>query len=70
MSSSSSYVQVQWISSGVVKKCKLQAGIENIDYSDISDDIKAKYSVIDDYFDASSFGLEKWECKNVEIAVS
>jgi hypothetical protein len=71
VSPSISSVYIQWSSRGVIKKCKVQVAVESLDYSKISDDFKAKYSVLDDYFDDKSFGLEVWESKNVdnELAV-
>lgn len=59
-----SCVYIQWTLRGVVKKCKVQTGIERIDYEAVPDDFKAKYSVLNDHFDAHSFGLERWESKN------
>lgn len=66
-----SSVYIQWSSRGIIKKCKVQVSVESLDYSKISDDFKAKYSVLDDHFDEKSFGLEVWESKNVdnELAV-
>lgn len=66
-----SSVYISWTSRGSVKKCKVNVSVENIDYSKIADDFKAKYSVLDDKFDENSFGLERWESKNVdnELAV-
>ncbi|KAI5169678.1 hypothetical protein PAEPH01_0911 [Pancytospora epiphaga] len=59
-----SSVQIQWTARGVVKRCKCHTGVEHVDYAGISDDFKAKYSVLSDRFDANSFGLERWESKN------
>lgn len=66
-----SSVHIQWTARGVVKKCKCQTGIDHIDYPAISDDFKAKYSILNDRFDAQSFGLEHWESRNEdnELAV-
>ncbi|ELA40975.1 uncharacterized protein VICG_02005 [Vittaforma corneae ATCC 50505] len=66
-----SSVLISWSSRGTTKKCKVQVGVDNIDYSKISDEFKAKYSVLDDKFDENSFGLERWESKNEdnELAV-
>lgn len=66
-----SSVVISWASRGTTKKCKVQVGVDNLDYSKISDEFKAKYSVLDDQFDENSFGLEYWESKNEdnEIAV-
>lgn len=59
-----SNVMISWVSRGSLKKCKVQVGVDNIDFSKISDEFKAKYSVLDDKFDENSFGLERWESKN------
>jgi len=66
-----SSINIQWVSRGVIKKCKVQVSVENIDYSKLSDDFKARYSVLSDRFDEKSFGLEFWESKNTdnELAV-
>ncbi|KAI4292165.1 hypothetical protein PAPHI01_1439 [Pancytospora philotis] len=66
-----SSVHIQWTVRGVVKKCKVQTGVEHVDYAAISDDFKVKYSVLNDTFDENSFGLECWESRNVdnELAV-
>ncbi|KAI5150490.1 hypothetical protein ENBRE01_1526 [Enteropsectra breve] len=59
-------VQIQWTSRGVVRRCKVQTGVEGVDYTAIPEDFKAKYSVLSDYFDSKSFGLERWESRNVD----
>lgn len=66
-----SSIHIQWTARGTSKKCKLQAGIEQVNYDAIPDEFKARYSVLNDCFDASSFGLERWESKNAdnELAV-
>lgn len=61
-----SSVYIQWTSRGSVKKCKVNVAIENVDYSKIADDFKAKYTVLDEVFDENSFGQERWEPKNAD----
>jgi len=65
-----SSVVISWATRGTTKKCKVQVGIDNIDYSKISEDFKAKYSVLDDRFDEHSFGLERWESRNEDCEVA
>lgn len=45
--------------------------IENVNYEKIDDEFKSKYSVFTEDFDDQSFGLGKWEGRNVdnELAV-
>lgn len=66
-----SSVVISWTSRGSTKRCKIQVCVENVDYSKIADEFKVKYSVLDDKFDETSFGLEKWDSKNEdnELAV-
>jgi len=59
-------IHIQWTARGAVKKCKIQANVETIDYSKIPDDFKTKYSVLNDYYDDQSFGLEVRENTNVD----
>lgn len=66
-----SSMYIQWTTRGATKKCKVQTGIDHIDYGSVPDEFKAKYSVLSDRFDAHSFGLERWESRNEdnELAV-
>lgn len=66
-----SSVHIQWVARGSIKRCKIHTNVEYVDYSVISDEFKAKYSVLDDVFDENSFGCEKWESRNSdnELAV-
>lgn len=57
-------VTIQWASRGMIKKCKIQVSVDTVDFSKIGDDFKAKYSVLNDYFDENSFGLEFRENSN------
>lgn len=64
-------VTLLWTTKGVSKKCRIRIDIENVNLDKIEAEFKSKYSVYDDDFDAESFGLGRWECKNLnnEIAV-
>lgn len=66
-----SSVYIQWSARGMIKKCKVHTGVEYVDYSSISDEFRAKYSVLNDCFDENSFGQERWESRNAdnELAV-
>lgn len=59
-----SSVHIQWTARGSVKRCKIQAGVESVDYAGIADDFKMRYAVLDTPFDAGSFGQEHWENTN------
>ena len=62
---------VVWTVKGVTKKCRVRIDIENVNYEKIDDEFKSRYSVFNDDFDETSFGLGKWESKNLdnELAV-
>lgn len=64
-------VPVFWTSRGCVRKCRTRVDIENVNYSKIDDDFKAKYSVFCEEYDDKSFGLTEYENKNAdnELAV-
>ncbi|KAK1348257.1 hypothetical protein CWI38_0608p0010 [Hamiltosporidium tvaerminnensis] len=64
-------VNLYWTVKGLTRKCKIRVDIEGVNYDKIDEEFKAKYSVFADEFDDRSFGLEKWESKNIdnELAV-
>lgn len=62
---------ISWTVKGITKKCRVRIDIENVNYEKIEEDFKSKYSIFNDDFDDTSFGLGKWESKNAdnELAV-
>lgn len=62
---------ISWTIKGVTKKCRVRIDIENVNYDKIDEDFKCRYSIYNDDFDDTSFGLGKWESKNAdnELAV-
>ncbi|ADM11077.1 uncharacterized protein Eint_020780 [Encephalitozoon intestinalis ATCC 50506] len=71
VSGAPSTITIQWTNRGILKKCKIQVNIENINYGKIDDEFKSRFSVFMDDFDDKSFGKSKWESHNVdnELAV-
>ncbi|KAM0677148.1 hypothetical protein BDAP_002311 [Binucleata daphniae] len=64
-------VPIYWANRGCIRKCRTRVDIENVNYEKIDDDFKAKYSIYSEEFDDTSFGLTKYENKNIdnELAV-
>lgn len=63
-SPSLSSINIQWVGRGIVRKCKVHVAVETVDFSKIPDDFKTKYTVLNDYYDEKSFGLEFRESIN------
>lgn len=61
---------IMWTVKGVTKKCRVRIDIENVNYEKIDEDFKSRYSVFNDDFDDTSFGLGKWESKNADNELS
>eukprot|EP00866_Antonospora_locustae_P000577 jgi/Antlo1/577/1478 len=61
---------IVWTVKGVSKKCRVRIDIENVNYEKIDEDFKSRYSIFNDDFDDTSFGLGKWESKNTDNELS
>lgn len=61
---------IVWTVKGVTKKCRVRIDIENVNYEKIDEDFKSRYSIFNDDFDDTSFGLGKWESKNSDNELS
>ncbi|KAL6121591.1 hypothetical protein NUSPORA_01471 [Nucleospora cyclopteri] len=56
--------QIEYSVRGTTKKCKIQLGIDHIDFSSIPDEFSTKYAVCPEEYNESDFGNPVYEFKN------